>query len=320
MPLQSFDTVGAAKAALAPDQVIWCRERNASGGRYFITGLPQEHLAEYLASKDKLGDEYIFKHREARLFFDIEDSAVSAATMAAVCFELVGHVRALLEKHYGLKDVYLTELDCSRAGKQSRHLIFDVVFADVGQMHGFVLEVLAHCTPSGTKNLAGVDTGVYRRAAGGLRLPLSRKWDAAQGRALPVGNLLIKRALVASFLEGAPRVAHEPAPDKRQRGGVVDSVPAQNLVEWLAPWSPKTIDFDTKTGTFRCIVSGRICPHKLRPHTKNNTYFNAKISPLGLVYDAYYTCSDADDCLRTRWPENTDLTPVCFPMEVPTDF
>lgn len=289
--------------------VLWAKERGANGQRMFTLLPLDEHVRLYLASEDKMGDEYLELDRSARLFYDMDAEGTSPEEMIAMVQEVDMHTRALLKELFQLQEVELVELDGSRPGKQSRHLIYQVSFECIAQMDVFVNMVRDRCSLKTAKgHICAIDVGKYTQKNGFMRLCYSRKFTKGSTPMMPrpggEGPDFFYKTLIAN--PPGPHLKME-LPEKRAKYVIEDgefpSAVALRLIEFLLPFNPEQLALEGPR--FSCSLQGICCPFIQRAHTNNKTFFNVHMAK-DKSFLAHFRCA-APACPKTAWDSWIDV-------------
>lgn len=277
------------------------------GGRMYAVDTLDSLMGAFLADPVKTHEETIEVHRPARLFFDLDAKNVSRDELFANAEELMGCVFDGLLQEYGLLTPPFTALDASRAEKASLHLIVDVWFANMREMHWFVRGIPAELT-------GFVDMQVYTRNVGQLRLPMARKFDAGSISLLPV-DLLASRAKDFVLEKALVRGRTGELLPKRLKvsmplvmgGSGADPLSSRELemIENIFDWyrlrvRPKV---DGKRVDF--VMERFICENLGRAHESNHIYLHVTFKKDRIVH-ANFSCSDAA-CTGYSWDADLDV-------------
>lgn len=256
-----------------------------------------------------MADEYIERDRPARLFYDMDAAGATPEEMVLMKEEVVVNTRHLLMELFQLEDVALIELDGSRPTKQSRHLIFQVVFATVAEMGVFVTKVLERCTMFVKRHgKCAVDMIPYTHSSVFMRLCYSRKFSEPNYRLWPTEPVQFEKTLIA----------HPPTADGPLLNMAMESLPMpmrslapselpdewkRTILRYFKRFTPEQV---TASGRhFSFSLQGIYCPYRGRAHTNNKTFVNI-YSPDPYTVIGTFRCP-ASSCSKTAWDCGVDF-------------
>jgi hypothetical protein len=248
--------------------------------------------------------------KPTKVFVDIdrefkpEEEALFSEALA--CFV------TFLEQNVSTKNVEYIVLDSSTPVKFSRHVIFNVVCADVQSVQKVVMEMCVLANYS-------VDMAVYTRNRC-FRLPYSSKRGRGV-RLLPLGEVpdiatydvsVLGRSLIqhvstkfssfSQLLRFEQREKEKPSGTNHKNTtseipGFINDVLGQLRVSALSSAS-----FYADSRFISIVVGGKYCPWKGGVHKSNNSFFTVDCNKRR----AWFTCADPE-CSRLRFSE-IDLT------------
>ena len=310
--LQNFKKQAYAEAYQAEHGgVIFPHERNEHGSREYYVAPIDDMVKFCLASEDLIMDELLTQSKPSRLFLDMDAEGVSAETMIFTVAELIARTQEGLKELFGLENIPFIELDSSYSEKQSRHVIFQVVFPNLIAMDHFVTLVSDRC-----HRQTYLDFGMYRKSVCPFRVALARKYKN-QVRLVPISGMEgfdFKTTLIQSCLDGLP-VAGEEAPEEEEgnskRSRVSNNAQEDKIFEWLRAFNPREVTRNRKPDTLRISLTGIVCPMARSAHASNHAHFVAHFGKRGHI-SAHYQCMD-EDCGKAIWACDADMDAICFP-------
>ena len=314
--IPNYYLLAPAKSTRRPGQFIWREENPPKVFRFYVS--TYDNLKARYDTTEKIAHELCFPGEPVNLFMDLdlklrkEDEGLPQeelqrmavareARMKENLVELEKTVRALLQENYGLGDVKMWILDCSREEKQSKHVFFDAQFASLADLCNFMNEVAARC-----RCCDALDTGLYNRTGGAsssLRLPLARKLDPGSPRLMPQyvqdTPFCFEKCLMNVVIP-TERLLTCDGPAKKVQ--VEYHELWSKLVRYLDNHKPTCIRGDKNE--FHVSLAGVVCPGIGRRHENQRTMLHVYMRN-DHVDRAYFVCQDkdckGDDTPQLKW-------------------
>lgn len=343
-PARRFATRAALEAFLGERRLpVLCVEpRPDRRAQQFVVAPWPAVVAELRAKPPAERRAHELLRGACRLFFDLEeeceadDDAVRRMDALVRLLDLAARRR--LAAVFGLRVPPPLVLDGSRAGKQSRHLVFDgAAFEDARHVGAFVGDLVDELEAAGAAPLAPLDLGVYSPARS-LRLPFCT--GAGKGgscfrargddRDAFDAETFLRGCVTAVVLAGeyggetppppgvlvAPRLLRVGDGAPPPRGPRAQGSEALLAAGWapqalrevarrlvallhLRGMRPQRVFFSGDEAS--CLVRGARCPARGRPHRSNHVYAHLRLPPVPPRGDGW----------RHRWRPPALLVFVC---------